>query len=371
MHTMIVTGGAGFIGANFVRMALAKTDARVIVVDKLTYAGHRENLEEVWENPRMRFVQADIADEVEMVNVMESCCPRWVVNFAAESHVDRSIDNPYPFIHTNVTGTLVLLDVVRNFLTKMGAEQEQAFRFLHVSTDEVYGTLGEIGLFTEETSYAPNSPYAASKASADHLVRAYFHTYGVPTIITNCSNNYGPYQFPEKLIPLMILNALEGKPLPIYGNGQHIRDWLFVEDHCAGLLRVLQDGAPGEKYNLGGQSERSNVEVVDAVCHMLDELQPCELNPMLAKRGIRQYAELKTFVTDRPGHDFRYGIDITKTQSELGWAPSYTFEAGLRRAIQWYVDHREWCELVTHQSYRRERLGLSETVKSHSSAHSF
>ncbi len=359
---MIVTGGAGFIGANFVRMVLAKTNTRVVVVDKLTYAGHRESLAEVWEDPRLRFVQADIADAVEMANVMKSCCPRWVVNFAAESHVDRSIDNPYPFIHTNVTGTLVLLDVVRNFLTKMGAEQEQAFRFLHVSTDEVFGTLGEIGLFTEETRYAPNSPYAASKASADHLVRAYFHTYGVPTIITNCSNNYGPYQFPEKLIPLMILNALEGKPLPIYGSGNNIRDWLFVEDHCAGLLRVLQDGIPGEKYNLGGRSERSNVEVVDTVCDILDEFLPCESNPALTQRGVRQYADLKIFVTDRPGHDFRYGIDITKTQSELGWAPSHTFETGLHRTIQWYVDNREWCESVTHDSYRRERLGLSETI---------
>ena len=361
-QTMLVTGGAGFIGANFVRMALAQTDAQIVVVDKLTYAGHRENLEDLWRDSRLQFVQADIADEAEMVKVVETYCPRWVVNFAAESHVDRSIDNPFPFIHTNVTGTLVLLDTVRRFLKQAGADQQQCFRFLHVSTDEVYGTLGETGLFTEETTYAPNSPYAASKASADHLVRAYFHTYGLPTIITNCSNNYGPYQFPEKLIPLMVLNALEGKPLPIYGNGQNIRDWLFVEDHCEGLLRVLQDGAPGEKYNLGGRSERSNLEVVEAVCHILDELFPCESNPVLVERGICQYEDLKTFVMDRPGHDFRYGIDTTKIQSELGWAPSHTFESGLRRTIQWYVDNRQWCAVVTKQSYQRERLGLSDTT---------
>ncbi len=359
---MIVTGGAGFIGANFVRMVLAKTDARIVVVDKLTYAGHRENLEDLWQESRLQFVQADIADVAEMGKVVATYCPRWVVNFAAESHVDRSIDDPYPFIHTNVTGTLVLLDTVRRFLKQVGTDQQQCFRFLHVSTDEVYGTLGQTGLFTEETPYAPNSPYAASKASADHLVRAYFHTYGVPTIITNCSNNYGPYQFPEKLIPLMVLNALEGKPLPIYGNGQNIRDWLFVEDHCEGLLRVLQDGAPGEKYNLGGRSERSNLEVVEAVCHILDELLPCESNPVLVGRGIRQYEDLKAFVTDRPGHDFRYGIDTTKIQSELGWAPSHTFESGLRRTIQWYVDNRQWCEVVTKQSYQRERLGLSDAT---------
>ena len=359
---MIVTGGAGFIGANFVRMALAQTDARIVVVDKLTYAGHRESLQDLWQDSRLQFVQADIADEAEMIKVVETYCPCWVVNFAAESHVDRSIDDPYPFIHTNVTGTLVLLDTVRRFLKQAGVDQQQCFRFLHVSTDEVYGTLGETGLFTEDTPYAPNSPYAASKASADHLVRAYFHTYGIPTIITNCSNNFGPYQFPEKLIPLMVLNALEGKPLPIYGNGQNIRDWLFVEDHCEGVLRVLHDGAPGEKYNLGGRSERSNLEVVEAVCHILDELLPCESNPVLVERGIRQYEDLKAFVTDRPGHDFRYGIDTTKIQSELGWAPSHTFESGLRRTIQWYVDNRQWCKVVTKQSYQQERLGLSDAT---------
>ncbi len=362
MNTMIVTGGVGFIGANFVRMAVAKTDARIVVVDKLTYAGHRESLEDLWHDSRLQFVHGDIANETEMAKLVEQYRPRWILNFAAESHVDRSIDNPYPFIHTNVTGTLVLLDTVRRFLKQASSDEQQHFRLLHVSTDEVYGTLGPTGLFTEKTPYAPNSPYAASKASADHLVRAYFHTYGVPTIITNCSNNYGPYQFPEKLIPLMILNALEGKPLPIYGNGRHIRDWLFVDDHCEGLLRVLHAGVPGEKYNLGGRSERSNLDVVEAICHILAEVVPCVSNQILAARGIQQYEQLKNFVADRPGHDFRYGIDTTKIQSELGWEPRHTFEAGLRRTIQWYVDNRSWCEVVTKQSYQRERLGLSDAT---------
>ncbi len=358
---MIVTGGAGFIGANFVRKALAKTDAHIVVVDKLTYAGHRENLEDLFPNPRLQFIQADIADEAEMDKVFKTNCPRFVVNLAAESHVDRSIDNPYPFIQTNVTGTLVLLETVRKFLRQEEGNSPHNFRFLHVSTDEVYGTLGATGLFTEETSYAPNSPYAASKAGADHLVRAYFHTYGIPTIITNCSNNYGPYQFPEKLIPLMVLNALEGKPLPIYGNGKNIRDWLFVEDHCKGLLQVLQEGVPGEKYNLGGQCERSNLEVVEAICHILDQLFPCKLNPALVERDITKYVDLKTFVIDRPGHDFRYGIDPSKIQTQLGWQPDHSFETGLKKTIQWYVDNREWCEVVTKQSYIGERLGLSDS----------
>ena len=360
MHTMIVTGGAGFIGANFVRMAYAQTDVRLVVVDKLTYAGHRENLEDLLHDSRLQFVHGDIANETEMSKVVELYRPRWIVNFAAESHVDRSIDDPYPFIHTNVTGTLVLLDTVRRFLKQVPAEEQQDFRFLHVSTDEVYGTLGANGLFTEETPYAPNSPYSASKAGADHLVRAYFHTYGVPTIITNCSNNFGPYQFPEKLIPLMVLHALEGQPLPIYGSGQNIRDWLFVEDHCEGLLRVLLEGVPGEKYNLGGQSERSNIEVVETICQILDEIFPCHSNPVLVERGIGQYADLKRFVADRPGHDFRYGIDTTKIQATLGWKPRHTFEAGLRRTIQWYVDNLSWCEVVARQSYQGGRLGLSD-----------
>jgi dTDP-glucose 4,6-dehydratase len=349
MDTMIVTGGAGFIGANFVRMVLAKTDAHIVVVDNLTYAGHRENLEDLWRDPRLQFVQADIADEAEMDKVVEASRPKWVVNFAAESHVDRSIDDPYPFIRTNVTGTLVLLDTVRRFLKKAGADQGQAFRFLHVSTDEVYGTLGATGLFTEETPYAPNSPYAASKASADHLVRAYFHTYGVPTIITNCSNNYGPYQFPEKLIPLMVLSALEGKPLPIYGNGKNIRDWLFVEDHCEALLAALERGEPGATYNLGGNCERTNLEIVRAVCAIIDAARP----------GAAPRASLITFVADRPGHDRRYAVDAGNAQRALGWSPRTTLEAGLRKTVQWYLDNEVWIERVTSGVYRGERLGLA------------
>jgi len=361
MDAMIVTGGAGFIGANFVRKALLETDAKIVVVDKLTYAGHRENLEGLWGNSRLHFVKADIADAREMAKVVDTYRPRWLLNFAAESHVDRSIDDPHPFIHTNVTGTLVLLDTVRRFLKHAKADQQQHFRFLQVSTDEVYGTLGPTGLFTEDTPYAPNSPYAASKASADHLVRAYFHTHGVPTLITNCSNNYGPYQFPEKLIPLMILNALEGKPLPIYGKGQHIRDWLFVDDHCEGLLRVLRQGKPGEKYNLGGQSERSNLDVVGAICQIIEDVVPSASNVALSQRGLRRYDELKTFVSDRPGHDLRYGIDVTKIQSQLGWEPRFSFDAGLRQTIEWYVANRQWCEVVTENCYQRERLGLQES----------
>lgn len=355
---MIVTGGAGFIGANFVRVALKKPDVHIIVVDKLTYAGHRENLDGLWEHPRLEFIHGDIADAETMGRVMATYQPRWVINFAAESHVDRSIDDPNPFIHTNVTGTLVLLEAARQMVKQDPSAHQGQFRFLQISTDEVYGTLGPSGFFYEETPYAPNSPYAASKAAADHFVRAYFHTYGLPTLITNCSNNYGPYQFPEKLIPLIVLNALDGKSLPIYGRGANIRDWLFVEDHCEGLLRVLENGTPGEKYNLGGQSERTNVAVVDHICDILDEMTPCRENPMVAQSGISRYAELKTFVQDRPGHDFRYAIDCSKMQRELGWSPRHSFSSGIRQTVEWYVTNRRWCELVTQNIYQRERLGL-------------
>jgi len=273
--------------------------------------------------------------------------PRAVVNLAAETHVDRSIDGPAPFVETNVVGTFVLLEAARQM--RESADERRDFRFIHVSTDEVYGTLGPTGMFSEETPYAPNSPYAASKASADHLVRSYFHTYGLPAIITNCSNNYGPYQFPEKLIPLMILNALDGRPLPIYGDGGNVRDWLHVEDHCAGLLTVLQRGRPGEKYNIGGGNERTNLEVVDRLCDALDELRP----------QASSYRRLKTFVADRPGHDRRYAIDAAKIRRELGWAPRHSFEPGLRETVQWYLDHRDWCERVQAGRYNRERLGLS------------
>ncbi len=283
--------------------------------------------------------------------------PIAVVNFAAETHVDRSIDGPAPFIDTNIVGTFVLLEAALSLVRTLPASERERFRFLHVSTDEVYGTLGPDGLFSEETPYAPNSPYAASKASADHLVRAYFHTYGLPTLITNCSNNYGPFQFPEKLIPLMILNALDGRPLPIYGDGGNVRDWLHVEDHCAGVLLALERGRPGEKYNIGGTSERTNLQVVDALCAAIESIVPAEGNE--AVRGRGGYTALKTFVPDRPGHDRRYAIDASKIRAELGWTPSHDFESGLRATAAWYVEHRDWCRAVQAGRYDRERLGLT------------
>jgi len=339
MSTLLITGGAGFIGSNLVHHALAQTADRLVIVDKLTYAGSLLNLEGAVGTPRVTFIQADIADEAAMTRVFEDHKPDAVLNLAAETHVDRSIDSPRPFVDTNIVGTLVLLEAARRFKTG---------RFLHVSTDEVYGTLGPDGLFSEETPYAPNSPYAASKASADHLVRSYFHTFKLPVVITNCSNNYGPRQFPEKLIPLMVLNALEGKPLPIYGDGGNVRDWLHVEDHCAGLLLVLAKGRLGEKYNIGGGNERTNVQIVDAICDALDALSP--------KAG--SYKSLKTFVPDRPGHDRRYAIDATKIRRELSWAPRHTFEQGLRETAEWYLTHRDWCTNVQKGRYDRGRLGL-------------
>ncbi len=280
------------------------------------------------------------------------------MNFAAESHVDRSIDGPAEFIHTNIVGTFELLEAARHHVSGLAAGDREGFRFLHVSTDEVYGSLGATGLFSEETPYAPNSPYAASKASADHLGRAYFHTYGLPALITNCSNNYGPYQFPEKLIPLMILNAIDGKDLPIYGDGSNVRDWIYVEDHCAGVLLALEQGRPGEKYNLGGGNERTNLQVVDRICEILDEELPAAENPALAGRSIASYHELKTYVPDRPGHDQRYAIDSSKVRGELGWRARYDFETGLRETVRWYLAERGWCAAVTADRYDRERLGL-------------
>ena len=339
MSTFLITGGAGFIGSNLVHYALAHTADRLVIVDKLTYAGSLLNLEGAVGTPRVVFVKADIADEAAIARVFEEHRPDAVLNLAAETHVDRSIDSPRPFIDTNIVGTLVLLEAARKFRTG---------RFLHVSTDEVYGTLGPEGLFSEDTPYAPNSPYAASKASADHLVRAYFHTFKLPVLITNCSNNYGPRQFPEKLIPLMVLNALDGRPLPIYGDGANVRDWLHVDDHCAGLLLVLAKGRVGEKYNIGGGNERTNLQVVDAICDALDALRPQE-------QGRRT---LKTFVPDRPGHDRRYAIDATKIRRELGWEPRHRFEDGLRETARWYLEHRDWCEGVQKGRYDRGRLGL-------------
>ena len=348
--TLLITGGAGFIGSNLVHYALAHTSDRLVIVDKLTYAGSLLNLQRPLNDPRVVLVEADIADRDAVARVFAEHRPTAVLNLAAETHVDRSIDTPRPFVDTNIVGTFVLLEAARAHAAALDSAARSAFRFLHVSTDEVYGTLGESGAFSEETPYAPNSPYAASKASADHLVRAYFHTYGLPALITNCSNNYGPYQFPEKLMPLMILNALDERPLPIYGDGGNVRDWLHVEDHCAGILLVLAKGRAGEKYNIGGGNERTNLEIVDRICDLVDELRPAPAS----RRG------LKTFVPDRPGHDRRYAIDAAKIRRELGWAPRHTFETGLRDTVRWYAEHRSWCERVQAGQYHRQRLGLGE-----------
>jgi dTDP-glucose 4,6-dehydratase len=355
VETIVVTGGAGFIGSNFVRHALARTDAAVVVLDKLTYAGNLQSLADVATHPRYAFVRGDIADREAVRALLRARRPSAIVNFAAETHVDRSIDDPAAFVRTNLGGTFELLEASRQLLRE---RPDPAFRFLHVSTDEVYGTLGEAGAFSETTAYAPNSPYAASKAGADHLVRAYHETYRLPVLVTNCSNNYGPFQFPEKLIPLMILNAAEGKDLPIYGDGRNVRDWLYVEDHCEGILLALRKGEPGQKYNVGGGNERTNLQVVDALCAALEAERPAATNPALAARGLRSYAELKAFVPDRPGHDRRYAIDASKVRRELGWTPRHGFEDGLRETVRWYLANRAWCEAVQSGSYRRERLGL-------------
>jgi dTDP-glucose 4,6-dehydratase len=360
MGTIVVTGGAGFIGANFVRLALAESAQGVVVADALTYAGNLESLSEVEGHPRYAFVRADIADREAIRALFREHRPSAVVNFAAETHVDRSIDDPSAFVRTNVLGTFELLEGARRYLLELDPAAREAFRLLHVSTDEVYGTLGASGAFSEETPYAPNSPYAASKAGADQLVRAYHETYRLPVLLTNCSNNYGPYQFPEKLIPLMILNAAEGRPLPIYGDGGNVRDWLYVEDHCRALLLVLERGRVGERYNVGGGGERTNLQVVDRLCAALEELKPAAGNAALKTKGISSYAELKTFVKDRPGHDRRYAIDATKIRRELGFAPRHDFERGIAATVRWYLDHHDWCESVQSGRYRRERLGLVE-----------
>ena len=355
---MIITGGAGFIGANFSRHALARSDARLVIIDKLTYAGNLANIDDILRNPRVRFFKADITDQDAMTSIFNEHQPASVVNFAAESHVNRSIDDPSPFIEANIVGAFTLLEASRRYLAKFPEGASRDFRFLHVSTDEVYGTLGETGSFSETTPYSPNSPYAASKASADHLVRAWHETYQLPAIITNCSNNYGPYQFPEKLIPLMLLNALEGKPLPIYGDGGNVRDWLFVEDHCAGILLALRNGKPGARYNIGGGAERTNLQIVDSLCAEVERLLPASDNESLKRQGKTNYFELRTFVPDRPGHDRRYAIDVTKIRAELGWEPDNDFESGLAKTVQWYFENRKWCEVVLAGKYERERLGL-------------
>ncbi len=358
MDVWLVTGGAGFIGSNFVRLALARTGARIVVLDKLTYAGNLESLADVAGSSRFHFVRADIADRSAVEQTLREHRPTAILNFAAESHVDRSIDGPAAFVHTNVDGAFTLLEAARRHLAGLDSATRLRFRFLHVSTDEVYGSLGPTGAFSEASPYDPRSPYAATKAAADHLVRAYAATYGLPALITNCSNNYGPYQYPEKLVPLMILNALDGRELPIYGDGGNVRDWIYVEDHCAGILRVLEAGKPGERYNIGANEERTNLALVDAICARLELAAPAAANPRLAAAGVARYAELVRFVPDRPGHDRRYAIDARRIRRELGWRPAHDLGAGLDATLRWYLEQRDWCESVQAGSYRRERLGL-------------
>jgi len=339
---ILVTGGAGFIGSNFVLDWLASADEAVVNLDKLTYAGNLANLQVVREDARHIFVRGDICDIALVKSLLETHRPRAIVHFAAESHVDRSIVGPGEFVATNVNGTFSLLEAARAYHATLTGGEQESFRFLHVSTDEVYGSLEPHDPpFTETTAYAPNSPYSASKAASDHLVRAYHHTYGLPTLTTNCSNNYGPYQFPEKLIPLMIANALADRPLPVYGDGQNVRDWLYVGDHCAAVRKVLQDGKPGETYNIGGWNEKTNLEVVHALCDMLDQLAP----------KSRSYREQITFVADRPGHDRRYAIDAGKIERELGWRPQETFDSGIRKTVEWYLSHQEWVRDVQSGDY--------------------
>jgi len=345
MKTLLVTGGAGFIGSNFVLMQRVQNHARIINLDLLTYAGNPKNLEPLKGDLNYIFIHGDIGDKNLVCNLLQKYRPNAVVNFAAESHVDRSIDGPEDFIQTNVVGTLHLLEEVRRYWNNLQGDEKEGFRFLHVSTDEVYGSLGPEDLaFKEETPYAPNSPYSASKAASDHLVRAYHHTYGLPTLTTNCSNNYGPRQFPEKLIPLIILNSLKGKPLPIYGDGLNIRDWLYVEDHCEALHTVLERGKVGEVYNIGGRCEKTNLEIVKTICDLLDKV--CLQSPFVP------HASLVTYVKDRPGHDRRYAIDCSKIEKELGWRAKETFETGLKKTIQWYLENPEWVESVQTGEYR-------------------
>ncbi len=345
-ETIIVTGGAGFIGSNFILQWLGTEGSPMVNFDKLTYAGNLRNLESVSSDKRYCFVQGDIAERREVRQILQAHRPRAIVHFAAESHVDRSIRGPDDFVRTNVNGTFSLLEEARAYWSELPQIEQDRFRFVHVSTDEVFGSLGpEDPAFSENTPYRPNSPYSASKAASDHLVRAYHHTYGLPVLTTNCSNNYGPFQFPEKLIPLMILNAREAKPLPVYGDGKNVRDWIYVEDHCAALRTVLERGRPGETYNIGGRNQKPNIEVVETICSILDEISPND--PAVPHR------QLISYVKDRPGHDRRYAIDSGKIERELGWTPGETFESGLRKTVIWYLEHREWVEEVTSGSYRR------------------
>ena len=353
MRRILVTGGAGFIGSAVVRHIIQNTQDAVVVVDKLTYAGNLASLAPVADDPRFAFEQVDICDRDALNTVFATHKPDVVMHLAAESHVDRSIDGPAVFIETNIVGTYNLLETSRAWWSGLAAEQKAAFRFHHISTDEVYGDLHSMDdFFTETTPYAPSSPYSASKASSDHLVRAWQRTYGLPTLVTNCSNNYGPYHFPEKLIPLMILNAIAGKPLPVYGDGQQIRDWLYVEDHARALYLVATEGTPGETWNIGGHNERKNLDVVNTICDLLEELVPVK------PQGVQQYRDLITRVPDRPGHDLRYAIDASKIERELGWAPQETFESGIRKTVEWYLANEGWWKQVLDGSYQGERLGL-------------
>jgi len=386
----LITGGAGFIGSAVIRFLIEETDHQVVNLDKLTYAGNLESLASVSGNSLYQFVQGDVCDRGLVSKLFADLQPDVVMHLAAESHVDRSIDGPAEFIQTNIVGTLVMLECAREYWKQLPSSEsgmdrhataslamthgvtKESFRFHHISTDEVYGSLDDTGLFTEETAYDPSSPYSASKASSDHLVRAWNRTYGLPVLITNCSNNYGPYQFPEKLIPLMILNALEGKPLPIYGNGQQVRDWLHVEDHARALYKVVTEGEVGQTYNIGGHNEKTNLEVVHALCDILDELAPLNGSPRAfgprdeegevkdARDDAGSYKDLITYVADRPGHDQRYAIDASKIEKDLGWVPQETFETGLRKTVEWYLNNSEWYQHVQDGSYQRQRLGVIE-----------
>ncbi len=351
MHTnmqnlILVTGGAGFIGSNFILQWIKRESSPVLNLDKLTYAGNPRNLESIAAHPAYRFQQGDIVDRDLVQTLLQRERPRAIVHFAAESHVDRSIHGPDDFVRTNINGTFSLLEEARAYCSSLSEAERKTFRFLHVSTDEVYGSLGpDDPAFSEATPYAPNSPYSASKAASDHLVRAYHHTYGLPTLTTNCSNNYGPYQFPEKLIPLIILNACNGKPLPVYGDGQNVRDWMYVEDHCSAIRTVLSEGRLGDTYNIGGCNQKTNLEIVDTVCALLDELRPSD--PVVPHR------DLITFVKDRPGHDRRYAMDTRKIERELHWRPKETFETGIRRTVNWYLQHEDWVQDVNSGGYRQ------------------